>query len=154
MLPLKRKKKITFKTCSEMMLSVCLKLTNSRRFRVKTANSFNNSPLLQNIKHPKSQYRAVYTERVRRVYQKTLFIHYRLNRVFVDRFKSESVAWTAGESTRQMGKHAGGGDASCGTSCERDTHQRREQREWAERRLLEVLETRWKRKDKRGIRRF
>lgn len=71
-----------------MMLSVCLKLTNSRRFRVKTANSFNNSLLLQNIKHPKSQYRAVYAELVHRVYQKMLYIHYRLNRVFVDRFKS------------------------------------------------------------------
>ena len=70
------------------MLSVCLKLTNSRRFRVKTASSFNNSLLLQNIKHLKSQYRAVYTEPVHRVYQKMLYIHYRLNRGFVDRFKS------------------------------------------------------------------
>lgn len=66
---------------------------------------------------------------------------------------SESAARTAGESTRQMGKHAGGSDASCGTLCERDAHQRREQREWAGRRLLEVLEIRWERKDKRGIRR-
>lgn len=38
---------------------------------------------------------------------------------------SESVARTAGESTGQMGEHAGGSDASCGTLCERDTHQRR-----------------------------
>lgn len=71
-----------------MMLSVSLKLTHSKRFRVKTANSFNNSPLLQNIKHPKSQYRAAYTEPIHRVYQKMLYTHYRLNRVFVDRFKS------------------------------------------------------------------
>lgn len=70
-----------------MMLRVCLKLTNSRRFRVKTANSFNNSPLLQNIKHPKPQYRAVYAEPVHRVHQKMLCMHYRLSRVFVGRFK-------------------------------------------------------------------
>jgi len=72
MLPLKKKKKITFKTCSEMMLSVCLKLTNSRRFRVKTANSFNNSPLLLNIKHRKSQYSTVYTEPVQSVSENAL----------------------------------------------------------------------------------
>lgn len=57
-----------------MMLSVCLKLTNSRRFRVNIANSFNNSPLLQNKKHPKSQYKAVYTEPVHGLYQKMLYI--------------------------------------------------------------------------------
>jgi len=70
-----------------MMLNVCLKLTNSRRFRVKTANSFNKSPLLQNIKHPKPQQRAVYTEPFHSVYQEMLYIHYRLNRAFVDRFQ-------------------------------------------------------------------
>lgn len=56
-----------------------------------------------------------------------LYIHYRLSRVFVDRFKStgsESEPRTAGESTRQMGEHVGGCNASCGTLCERDTHQR------------------------------
>lgn len=38
---------------------------------------------------------------------------------------SESEARTAGESTRQMGKQAGGSDPSCGTLCKRDTHQHR-----------------------------
>lgn len=70
-----------------MMLRVCLKLTNSRRFRVKTANSFSNSPLLQNIKHPKPQYRAVYTEPVHGVHQQTLYIRYRPSRVSAGRFK-------------------------------------------------------------------
>lgn len=44
----------------------------------------------------------------------------------MDRFKSagsESEPQTAGESTGQMGEHVGVCDASCGTLCERDTHQ-------------------------------
>lgn len=58
-----------------MMLSICLKLTNSRRFRVKAANSLNNSLLLQNIKHAESQYKKIYREPVLRMYQKMLYIH-------------------------------------------------------------------------------
>lgn len=40
-------------------------------------------------------------------------------------YASESVAWTAGDSTRQMGKQVGGSDPSCGTLCERDTQRHR-----------------------------
>lgn len=139
------------------MLSVCFKLTNSKRFRVKTANSSNNSLLLQNIKHPKSQYRAVYTEPVHRVHQKMLSIHYRLNRVWVGRFKSAG-GWVSGSDSRgghqQMGEHRGAGMPAVGP-CVTGTHTSvGEHRQWAETGLLDLLEIRWKRKDMRGIRWF
>lgn len=79
--------------------------------------------LVQNIKHPKSQFRAVSTEAAPRVHQKMLSIHCRLARVSVGRSEcSESVARAAGESSDRW-QSTGGRDTSCGTLCDRDTLQ-------------------------------
>lgn len=106
MFPLKREKKIAFKTCSEIMRSVCLKLTNSRRFRVKSANSSNNWLLLQNIKHPNGSPGQL-TQR-QPAGDQNISMHPRLSRAGGDS-RGQRHRW---DST-------GGRD---GTSCDRDTH--------------------------------